>query len=217
VTLRACTNRNTTRLLVRRTRMLDHLGSSLKELPPMYKGASLLCAHTPTLDLSSSQSSSSSSHCCFCPRKRSRDHPPLGFPSSPHTPEREREGGKQIGVKRASNALYGCGCQRHPTTTTTTTTTWGAIAAPANRHDSPLLEESLDTLFRGALGCYPSRDDERAPGDRGSDLEKLPARSLHTSTMCSHIVCVVRRLIREEAFGATIFSLGMCVRPCRRP
>lgn len=52
----------------------------------------------------------------------------------------------------------------------------GAIAAPANRHDSPLLEETLDTLE--ALGPLPERISVHL--DRGYDSqstrEKLKAR-----------------------------------------
>lgn len=54
----------------------------------------------------------------------------------------------------------------------------GAIAAPANRHDSPLLEETLDTLE--ILGALPER--MRVHLDRGYDSktarEKLKARGL---------------------------------------
>ena len=41
----------------------------------------------------------------------------------------------------------------------------GAVAAPANRHDSPLLDETLDTL--GALGSMPERMSVHL--DRGYD------------------------------------------------
>jgi transposase len=54
----------------------------------------------------------------------------------------------------------------------------GAIAAPANRHDSPLLEDTLDTL--AALGELPERMSVHL--DRGYDSqstrEKLKARGL---------------------------------------
>ena len=59
----------------------------------------------------------------------------------------------------------------------------GAIAAPANRHDSPLLDETLDTLE--ALGPLPERMSVHL--DRGYEWqttrEKLMARGL-TSTIC---------------------------------
>lgn len=54
----------------------------------------------------------------------------------------------------------------------------GAIAAPANRHDSPLLDETLDTLE--VVGSLPER--MRVHLDRGYDSqttrEKLEARGL---------------------------------------
>ncbi len=54
----------------------------------------------------------------------------------------------------------------------------GAIAAPANRHDSPLLDETLDTLE--VLGPLPERMNVHL--DQGYDSEatrrKLEARSL---------------------------------------
>ena len=59
----------------------------------------------------------------------------------------------------------------------------GAIAAPANLHDSPLLDETLDTLE--ALGPLPERMSVHL--DRGYDWqttrEKLKARGL-TYTIC---------------------------------
>ena len=59
----------------------------------------------------------------------------------------------------------------------------GAIAAPANLHDSPLLDETLDTLE--ALGPLPERMSVHL--DRGYEWqttrEKLMARGL-TSTIC---------------------------------
>jgi hypothetical protein len=48
----------------------------------------------------------------------------------------------------------------------------GAIAAPANRHDSPLLEETLDTL--GKLGSLPERMSVHL--DRGYDSEATRRR-----------------------------------------
>ncbi len=55
----------------------------------------------------------------------------------------------------------------------------GAIAAPANRHDSPLLDETLDTLE--VIGPLP--EEMRVHLDRGYDSqttrEKLKARGLH--------------------------------------
>ena len=48
----------------------------------------------------------------------------------------------------------------------------GAIAAPANRHDSPLLEETLDTL--GKLGSLPERMSVHL--DRGYDSETTRRR-----------------------------------------
>ena len=54
----------------------------------------------------------------------------------------------------------------------------GAVAAPANRHDSPLLEQTLDTL--GVLGRLPEQVSVHLdPGyDSRSIREKLKDRGL---------------------------------------
>jgi len=54
----------------------------------------------------------------------------------------------------------------------------GAVAAPANRHDSPLLEQTLDTLDE--LGSMPERMSVHLDRgyDSGSTIEKLKARGL---------------------------------------
>ena len=54
----------------------------------------------------------------------------------------ERDRGKE-GLKRALSLRLWMPAA-HPTS-------WGAIAAPANRHDSPLLEESLEILYLEVL------------------------------------------------------------------
>jgi hypothetical protein len=59
---------------------------------------------------------------------------------------------------------------------------FGAVAAPANRHDSPLLGEALDTLE--VLGPLPEQMSVHL--DRGCDSdttrEKLKARALASAT-----------------------------------
>jgi transposase len=89
----------------------------------------------------------------------------------------------------------------------------GAVAAPANRHDSPLVDETLDTL--GELGSMPEQ--VRLHLDRGYDSastrEKLKHRNLlavisekgkpaplaatrHFWIAFSEVLIIVRRLIR---------------------
>ena len=77
----------------------------------------------------------------------------------------------------------------------------GTVVAPANRHDSPLLDATLETLE--PLGELPDRASVHL--DRGYDSkatrEKLEARGLSGVidfwVAFSDVVIIVRRLVRE--------------------
>ncbi len=73
----------------------------------------------------------------------------------------------------------------------------GAIAAPANRHDSPLLEETLDTL--GKLGPWPERINVHL--DRGYDSgKKVKGRKRHLLVDTEGLV------LEAKVHGAGVFD-----------
>jgi transposase len=84
-------------------------------------------------------------------------------------------GGERAGKSPVDRGKQGL---KHSTVVDASGIPLGAIAAPANRHDSPLLDETLDTLE--VLGPLPEQMSVRL--DRGYDSEitreKLKARAL---------------------------------------